>query len=168
LNRSKRVWNIILVCGIAGAGFTGCSRQPEQPKPAAETISATPSAQFKDIWVSETTGKVYRATLVGDVFRAECVNLSPDLTAHGAFIRTECKRQGTKWVGASTSYLPWKVGTGAKTEGVNWCHLETTFEIDSIAPDRITGKGESVKKIDIKNCKILESGTAGFFWSPKK
>ncbi len=168
MNRSVRIRNIALICGALCVGFTGCSGQGKQPNPAADTKPATTPAQSKDIWVSETTGKEYRVLVDGDVFRAEWVNMSPEQTAHGSFIRTECKRQGPKWVGISTSYLPCTLGTGAEVKADNWCHLETAIEIDSITPDRITGNGESIKKFDCLKCIILEKGTRDFFWSPKK
>jgi len=130
--------------------------------------SASTPAQTKDLWISETTGKEYHVTVDGDTFRAVWVNISPELSAHGTFIRTECKKEGTKWVGKSTSYLPCSASSAANSKIDNWCHLETAIEILSITPDRITGNGESVKQFDCMKCKIIEQGSKDFFWTPKK
>ena len=166
--RFWKLWSGILTSTAFLIAMSGCSPQPQQTLGTGRSKPILTAAQLKDIWVSETTGKEYRATVDGNVFHAEWVNMPPELAAHGSFIRTECKRRGSKWVGTSTSFLPCSLSNGSGSKFDNWCHLETTIEIDSITADRISGRGETLKKFDCQKCKILESGTNDFFWSPKK
>lgn len=148
----------------------GCSRKAEQLNSTAESKNASAPAQPKDIWISETTGKEYHVTEDNNAFHAEWVNISAESAAHGAYIRTECKRQGSKWVGTSASFLPCSAGTDPKSKIENWCHLETKIEIESITADRISGRGEAIKSggFDCAKCKILDSEMKDFFWSPKR
>ena len=147
--------------------MVGCNKQGVTPSAKAETPSAPKPAKTQSMWVSHTTGKTYQVTQSGDVLRAEWTDVPPDWVAHGGFLRSELKRQGDKWVGTSSSYLPWTSQKGPKAKTENWCHLETKFEIDSITADTISGQGETVKKIDTKNCRILDSGSATFLWKPQ-
>ena len=168
MNRPVKVCVLVLVGAILLFAFPCCSRQGEKSKMAGDTKAATTPVQTKDVWVSETTGKEYHVTVVGDTFRAEWVNISPELSAHGTFLRTECKKQGTKWVGATASYLPCSASNGANAKIDNWCHLETSIEIFSITPGSISGNGATLKKFDCMKCQILEQGSKDFFWTPKK
>src|ERR1700693_3673289 len=166
----KRFWklpiNLVLVPAVLIL-LSGCSRKAEQPNATAEGKTASAPGQPKDIWVSETTGKEYHVTADNDAFHAGWVNISPESASHGAYIRTECKRQGSKWVGTSASFVPCSVGTDPKSKFENWCHLETKFEIESITADRISGRGEAIKSggFDCAKCKILDSEMKDFFWS---
>ena len=166
--RSIRVGPLVLAGAILLFAFPGCSRRVEKSVSVAEARPASTPAQAKDIWVSQTTGKEYHVTVDGDTFRAEWVNISPSLTAHGIYLRSECKKQGEKWVGKTASYLPCSVGNSTNVKIDNWCHLETAIEILSMTPDRITGNGESVKQFDCMKCKIMAQGSADFLWTPKK
>ena len=166
-----RFWKLrscILTSAVLLFAMSGCSPQARQPLNTGQSKPIQTAAQLKDIWVSQTTGKEYRVTVEGDIFHAEWVNIPPDLAAHGSFIRTECKRQGSKWVGTSTSFVACTLNQGTKPKIDNWCHLETTIEIDSITADRISGRGETLQKFDCQTCKILASTTKDFFWLPKK
>jgi hypothetical protein len=156
----------VLAGAILSFGIAGCTKPGVTLDAKAETTPHTSAAQIKSVWVSQTTGKQFRVNLDGDVFRAEWLNIPPEWVAHGAFMRTECKRQGSAWVGTTTSFMPWSSPKGAKPKVENWCHLETQFEVDSITPETISGRGESVRQIDVKKCQILETGTGPFHWSP--
>ncbi len=166
--RFWKLWSYVLTSIAFLIALSGCSPPAQQPLSTGQSKPFQTAAQLKDIWVSQTTGKEFRATVGGDVFHAEWVNIPPELAAHGSFIRTECKRKGSKWVGTSTSFVPCSLGKGPGSKIDNWCHLQTKIEIDSITADRISGRGETLKKFDCQKCKILESGTKDFFWSPKK
>ena len=168
MNRSVRVCTLVFAGAILMSTFPGCSRQGEKSQSAAVTKAASTPAQTKDVWVSQTTGKEYHVTVDGDTFRAEWVNMSPSLSAHGTYLRSECKKQGDIWVGKTASYLPCSVGGGANVKIDNWCHLDTAIAILSMTPDRIVGNGESVKQFDCMKCKIIAQGSAEFFWTPKK
>ena len=157
-----------LALGLVLVGLSACSQQGGQSQ--LIRVPAEPAAQSKnnkDIWVSETTGKEYRVTVGKDVLHIEWANVPADLAGHGTFIRSECKLQGPKWVGTSSSYLPCTLGKGEKPNFDNWCHLETKIEIDSMTPDRITGQGEGLEKFDCMKCKILQSSMKDFLWRPK-
>lgn len=156
---------MVLAGGVLSAGMMGYSGQDLKPGTNAEPYPRTRTGRIKDMWVSQTTGKQFRVTLDGDVFRAEWLNVPAVWAAHGAFMRTECKRQGKKWVGTSLSYMPWTSQTGSKSKVENWCHLQTKFEVDSMTATSISGRGESVKKFDSQKCQVLESGTAAFRWT---
>jgi|GEM_PF-507437 len=168
LHRNGTIRSLVVFGTVVFLFLTGCSRHAEQPETKTESKPSPATAQAKEIWVSETTGKEYRVRAENDVVRAEWLNVSPELATHGAFIRSECKREGAKWVGTSSSYLPCTMGSGPKPTLDNWCHLDTKFEIDSIAPDSITGRGEALISFDCMKCKILKSEMKDFLWSPKE
>lgn len=152
-----------LICILLGA----CSRPAGQPENQAQNKPAPAAHRPKNIWISETTGKEYRVTIENDVLRAEWVNIPPDYLAQGEYIRTECKRVGSKWVGTSSIYIACTLEGGAKPKPDNWCHLQTQFEIDSVAADRITGRTEAMVKFDCLKCKILKSEMKDFLWTPR-
>jgi hypothetical protein len=168
LTKCARIWAVVLVSGILSLGLIGCSKQGVTPTASAETPRRSNPGHMKNMWLSETTGKQFRVTVEGDTFRAEWLNVPTVWANHGAFMRTECKRQGSKWVGTTLSYMPWSSKTKTTTKAENWCHLETKFEVDSMTAESISGRGESVKKFDAEKCQILESGTSEFHWSPDR
>lgn len=158
--------NRILLAAVLFSFLTGCSRHAEQP---AETKAGNqPAAQPRDVWVSETTGKEYRVQVDNNVVRTEWLNVNPELAKHGAFIRSQCKKEGAKWVGKSTSYVPCTTKGGPKPSFDNWCHLETDFEIDTMTPQSITGKSPGLINFDCMKCKILKSEMREFLWTPKE
>ncbi|HEV2495370.1 MAG TPA: hypothetical protein VG204_20115 [Terriglobia bacterium] len=120
------------------------------------------------VWKSETTGNEYNVRVADDLLHAEWVNLPADMLRQGVYLRTECHRMGSKWVGVSDSRLPCSVGVAGDQRVIRWCELRTRIEIDSIADDRITGQAETVKRVDCQECKVLESGWASFVWTPKR
>lgn len=165
MKRSQKSGRLFCTFVLVFIGIAGCSRQEERKQVTKNPAEST--APAKDIWVSETTGKEYRVKVENDSFHAEWLNVPRELEAHGAFIRTDCKRQGSKWVGTSTSYLPCTLGKGAKPNLDNWCHLETKIEVTSMTGDAISGQGESLVRFDCKKCKILESRMKDFLWRPQ-
>ncbi len=64
--------------------------------------------------------------------------------------------------------MPCTVGEGKSEHVVDTCHLTLKIEIDSITKDRITGRGQSLKKFDCASCKVIEAGWADFVWVPKR
>ncbi len=120
-----------------------------------------------EIWKSETTGKEYRVRVEKDRFYAEWVPGPGAPAQRGAYIRTECRRVGSKWIGTSRSFLPCEVEE-KKAHTSNWCHLTTRTEIDTLTPDRIVGRGESLRRFDCATCKILEAAMSEFVWVPKR
>jgi hypothetical protein len=118
------------------------------------------------VWRSLTTGKEYSVRVAGQTVYAEWVNIPPALVQGGAYIRSECRRVGTRWVGISRSHLPCDTMEGARRVQ-NWCTLATRIEIDSMTTDRITGRAEALRRFDCERCRILEKAWAKFEWVPK-
>jgi len=119
-------------------------------------------------WKSQTTGNEYRVWVENEAFHADWLNVPEDMARHRAYLHTLCRYTGSKWAGTSESLLPCTVGDGADQRTVNWCKVETQTEIDSIAADRISGRGQTIKKVDCQSCKVLETGWAAFVWVPKR
>lgn len=141
-----------------------------EPKPDVESAPdrglALPVPASGRVWKSVTTGKEYRVRLERDLLHAEWINISPALAKGGAYIRSELRRAGTKWAGTSRLHLPCESVEDNKPVR-NWCLLETRIEIDAITSDRITGRGESLRRFDCRVCKILETRWAKFEWVPE-
>ena len=92
----------------------------------------------------------------------------PASARRGAYIHTACERKGQKWTGTSDIYMPCMVGEGKSEKIVNTCHLSLGIEINSISNDKVTGRGQSLKKFDCGACKVIEAGWANFEWVPAK
>ncbi|HKS95561.1 MAG TPA: hypothetical protein VJV74_05440 [Terriglobia bacterium] len=120
------------------------------------------------VWKSETTGNEYNVQVSDDVLRAEWVNLPAAMVQQGVYLRTECHRMGSKWVGASDSRLPCSVSSENGERVIRSCDLRTRIEIDSIEANRITGQAETLRRVDCQACKVLESGWTSFVWRPKQ
>lgn len=120
------------------------------------------------LWRSETSGNSYRVAVSGELFQADWVKLPAVMARHGAYVHTECHRQGAKWVGTSSSLLPCTVGQGPDEHLAQWCKIQTRTEIDSLSSDRITGHGQTVKKVDCQTCKLLDTGWAAWTWTPER
>ena len=149
---------IVLVSGIL------------EPAAVAQTIpkhgvtkSAAKSTALPEIWKSTTTGKEYRVKIDGDHFTAEWSNIPPQAAKQGAYIRSDCRRSGTKWIGTSRILLACPLPDG-KTK---MCPMVLRFEIDFISSDRITGGGEILRDFDCGSCEVRKAGWGPFAWAPK-
>jgi hypothetical protein len=162
--RAKRFWRvIILVCGVlAATSLEYSSENQSAPKPAG-TKSAAKANTFPQIWKSASTGKEYRVKIDGDRFTAEWLNIPPQAAKQGAYIRTECRRSGTRWIGTSRILLPCPLPDG-KTK---MCPMILRFEVDFISSDRITGGGEVLRDFDCGSCEVRKTGWGPFSWAPK-
>jgi hypothetical protein len=147
---------LLLRDGLMTAGQAAANR----PDPGTKNSIAS-------IWKSETTGNEYRVHIEGDTFHADWANVPPELARRGAYVRTECKRVGSRWVGTTRSLLPCTQGSGASAKILNWCPLVTRTEIDSVAAGRITGRAQAIHKSDCQSCKLLETVWKDFVWTPK-
>jgi hypothetical protein len=164
LLRVKPFWRaIILVCGIvATTSWQYSSENPSAPKPAG-TKSAAKATALPQIWKSTSTGREYCVKIDGDRFTAEWANIPPQAAKQGAYIRTECRRSGTRWIGTSRILLPCPLPDG-KTK---MCPMILRFEVDFISPERITGGGEILRDFDCGSCEIRKTGWGPFSWVPK-
>ncbi len=162
--RAKRFcWVIILVCAVlATTSLLLSSEGQSAPKPGG-TKTAAKAGTLPQIWKSEKTGKEYRVKIEGDRFTAEWSNIPPEAAKQGGYIRTECRRSGTRWIGTSRILLPCALPDG-KTK---MCPVILRFEVDFISPDRITGGGENLKDFDCGSCEVRKTGWFPFSWAPK-
>jgi hypothetical protein len=162
--RVKAFWRIIiLVCGILSTSSLQLSFPSQTaPKPGG-TKSAAKATAFPQIWKSATTGKEYRVKIDGDRLTAEWSNISPQAAKQGAYIRSECHRDGARWVGTSRIFLPCLLPDG-KTK---MCLMLLRFEVDSISSDRISGGGEILRDFDCGSCEVRKTGWGPFTWAPK-
>lgn len=143
---------------LLATSFAAAAQAPELPKTIPEV----------GIWKSQTTGNEYRVRIQGDTLFAEWTNVPPAWAGNGAYIRTECRRLGLKWIGTSRSRLPCIEGSGPKARIVNWCPLVTRTEIDSVTADRITGRGQAIRHSDCQTCKLLQTAWSDFVWTRKR
>jgi hypothetical protein len=143
------------------------SLEPVKPKvlpPTEPGLLPAPSG----VWKSQNTTHEYRVRVENDVFYAEWTNIPPDVAKHGAYIRTECRRAGTKWIGTSRILLPCAKRGAAKSKAINACRIILRFELNSISPERITGRAETLKDFDCEKCEVRQTGWGDFVWVPKR
>lgn len=148
---------------LLAAAASAPAQSPAAPTAAAETVTA-------QVWKSQTTGHEYRVRIEGDVLHADWVNVPPDLARQGAYVRTECRRVGSKWIGTTRSRLLLPCTEVTAPDGRHpsaWCTLVTRTEIDSISPESITGRAQAPRRLDCKACKLLEAEWKDFSWTPK-
>jgi hypothetical protein len=163
--RVKTFWQAgILVCGILATASLQVSVENQSAPKATGTKSVNKAAAFPQVWKSATTGKEYRVKIDGDRITAEWLNLPPQAAQQGAYIRSECRRSGTRWIGTSRVLLPCGLPDG-KTK---MCPMMLRFEVDYISPERITGGGETLKDFDCGSCEVRRTGWGPFSWTPKR
>ena len=163
--RVKPFWRIIiLVSGILATSSLQLSFEAQtSPKPGGAKSAGKATAR-PQIWKSTTTGKEYRVQIEGDRLTAEWSNIPPEAAKQGAYIRSDCRRSGTKWVGTSRILLPCPLPDG-KTK---MCPLLLRFEVDFISSHRITGGGEILRDFDCGSCEVRKTGWGPFSWVPKR
>ncbi len=139
-----------------------------QPLGTGPKISPMPSTGSKseNVWTSMTNGRDYKVRFDGDYIYTEWVNLPPELRTTTAFVRSELKKDGDRWVGKLRSLLPYNYKTWA-VESVNWCTVEVQFEIDNITETRIEGRAMRANSFDAKKCKPGKMEWKTFTWIPK-
>jgi hypothetical protein len=167
LDRILRFETVLLVM-ILGFCCWACSNKHEQPMAEQASPPKVETKEPSNIWKSETTGKEYRVRIDGDHLYADWVNLPPAAAQRGAYIHTVCQRVGSKWTGTSSIFMPCTVGQGKSEHIADTCHLILKIEIGSVTKDRITGRGQSLKKFDCQSCKVIEAGWANFEWVPAR
>lgn len=150
-----------------------------QPLGTTSKPAGTSSAGLskEKIWTSVTSGRDFKLRVDGEYIYTEWVNLPPQLQTTTAFMRSELKRDGDKWVGKIRSLLPygykssymdfWKTGQQTGTENVNWCTVEVQFEIDKLSDSRIEGRSLAPISFDAKKCKPGKMEWKTFTWIPK-
>lgn len=143
----------------------------EMPAAQAKPVSAAPATGNKPlakIWHSEATQHDFRVEVSNDLFRAEWVNIPPAAAKQGVYIRTECRRSGSKWVGRSSLNMVFGVPGAPQGKDTKVCSLTVRFEVDSVSPQKITGHSESLRNFDVKTCQVEKTSWGNFTWVPKQ
>jgi hypothetical protein len=135
-------------------------------KPAA-AVPAPINKPFVKIWHSESTKHDFSVQVSNDLFRAEWVNIPPVAAKQGAYIRTECRKSGSKWVGTSNVNMPVGVPGAPPGKDTKMCTFTVRFEVDSLSSLKITGHSESLRNFDPKTCRVQQTDWAPFTWVPK-
>jgi len=137
-------------------------------KTAETSKGSTVPAKLPKLWYSEGTKHDFRVEVTNDLFKAEWVNLPPVPAKRGAYIRTECRRAGAKWVGTSRLNMLFAVPNAPSGQDTKMCELTVRFEVDSVSPEKITGYSENLTDFDVNACKVRNSKWSEFTWTPKK
>jgi hypothetical protein len=135
---------------------------------AGASKASTVPAKLPKLWRSEATKHDFRVEVTNDTFKAEWVNIPPVPAKQGAYIRTECRRAGAKWVGTSKLNMLFAVPNAPPGKDLKLCELTVRFEVDSISPAKIAGYSEKLTDFDVNSCKVRNSKWAEFTWTPKK
>jgi hypothetical protein len=135
---------------------------------SAAAASKAASGQLPKLWHSTATQKDYRVEVTNDLFRAEWVNIPPVAAKQGAYIRTECRRAGSKYVGTSRVNMLFAIPGAPTGKDTKVCSLSVRFEVNSVSTEKITGHGESLRNFDVATCRVLETHWVEFTWVPKK
>lgn len=179
MKSSVRPWRQLpgwLVLALAAFAIAVTAPAPAESAEGGMARAAVPGAPagvpinkpLAKIWHSESTKHDYQVTVSNDLFRADWVNI-PAISAHqGAFIHTECRRSGTKWVGTSNMKLLFSVPGAPPGKDTKACNLTVRFEVDSLTSLKITGHSEALRSFDVKTCKVQQTNWAPFTWVPKE
>ncbi len=166
----KTDWKRALPVGFAFAAlilFTVAAQNPAAPAQSGSTPDPD-FARLPKVWHSETTKHDFRVEVNKDLFRAEWVNLPAESAKKGAFIHTECRRTGSKWIGKSNINMLVEIPGAPAGVETKLCQITIRFEVDSVSPEKITGQGESLHSFDAPTCRVNETRWAPFTWVPRK
>jgi len=163
-------WKLALIILMALLMISSFAAADQKPVPDAKSPSAskTASAELPKIWHIDGKHKDFRVQVTNDLFRADWVNIPPDAAKQGAYIHTECRRLGTKWVGTSSVYQAAAISKDPAVKTTKMCHLTIRFEVDSITPEKITFHSEAMRNFDPAKCQLLQTAWEEFSWVPKK
>ncbi len=151
------------------AGLVSLAHAQQKPKPSAKAKSAAAQSAFPALWKSQApSGHQFRVKVENDLFTADWVNVPPASAKLGAYIHTECRRAGEKWIGTSRVLLPCAKPTEVAGKITHACPMTLRFEVNQITPTRIAGRGETLKDFDCEKCEVKLTGWADYVWAPKK
>ncbi len=167
MKHHPRTLNVVLACTPILLGFGSLPLYGQDSKSAATKKQTVAATALPSLWTSLSTKKEFRVRIDKDRFSAEWI-APPEAAKKGAYIRTECRRSGDKWIGISHVFvLCSDSGEGKKTTG---CPLTVRFEVDSITADRISGRSETPRGeggFDCQKCQVRQMGWGNFVWVPK-
>ncbi len=145
----------------------GTTRAIAPAKPGS-TPTKTASRPFPKLWQSTSSHHDFRVDVTNDVFHAVWVNIPPAAAKQGSYIRTECNRTGSKWVGFSNINMLFGIPGAPPGKDTKVCNFRVRFEVDSISPEKITGHSEALQDFDVNACQVRKANMAAFTWMPKK
>jgi hypothetical protein len=148
--------------------FAAAAQKPTAPANSTTATSKSSSGQFPKNWHSESTKHDFRVDVTNDRFHAEWVNIPPAAAKQGAYIRTDCRRAGAKWVGSSSVNMLFAIPGAPTGKDTKMCALTVRFEVDSLSAEKITGHSESIRSFDVNACRAEQTKWAEFTWIPKK
>jgi hypothetical protein len=148
--------------------FAVAAQKPTKPAEPVDANSNSAIGKLPKIWHIDGKHKDFRVEVTNDLFRAEWVNLPPAAAKQGAYIHTECRRAGTRWVGSSSVYQGIAVPGAPAGQDIKMCHLTVRFEVDSITPQKIVFHSEAMRNFDAATCQLLKTAWEEFTWIPKK
>jgi hypothetical protein len=121
------------------------------------------------IWTSLTTGRDFKIRIDGDHLYVERIRppAFQQFVQQGAFSRCDLARQGAKWAGTCSSYMPYEWVSQWSGTHVNWCRSQGKEEIILLTPTRIEGETETSKEFDAAKCIVKKSEMRHFAWIPK-
>jgi putative lipase involved disintegration of autophagic bodies len=160
--------NFIFAAAVALTAFSGFTLAAQKSAPAVDSKSTVKAQPLAQIWKSETTKHEYRVRVENNVLYAEWINPPPFAAKLGVYVRTECRRLGTKWIG--TSRILYACAKEGEVEPKRACPMTMRFELDSISPERITGRAETPNSndIDCEKCQVRQTHWGAFVWVPKR
>jgi len=134
-----------------------------------ESVSVSVAARSDKLWTSLTTGRDYKVRQDGEYLYSEWVNLPSELQGTAAFSRSELRKDSDgRWRGKARAFLPCQYNDSWTGQSiVNWCKVETNFEVDRLSDTRIEGVSENWEKVDCRKCQPKESKKMQFAWIPK-
>jgi hypothetical protein len=148
--------------------LTAMAQKTPTTAKSATAASQPAGGQLPKIWHSESTHLDFRVEVTNDLFRAEWVNIPATAARQGAYIRTECRRAGAKWVGESNINRLFAIPGAPAGKDTKVCHLTVRFEVDSISPEKITMHSEALRDFDVNACQVRQTSWVAFTWVPKK
>ncbi len=157
-----------LVALLVISQFSAAAQKPAAPAQAATATSNPAIGKLPKIWHSEVTNHDFRVEVTNDLFRAEWVNIPSAAAKQGAYIHTECRRAGAKWVGSSSVKMLFAIPGAPAGKDTKLCSLTVRFEVDSVSPEKITGHSEAIHSFDVNACRAEQMKWGEFTWVPKK
>lgn len=153
--------NFAVSIGQAKPLLTGAHNAVSLDGASLGEAESTTGALGDRLWTSLTTGHDYKVRIDGDFIYTEWTNVPWNGT--GAFMRSELKKSGSKWVGKSHANLPFKYYAQ-----VRWCSTETDIEITMVSPSRIEGRTAAFTGFNARKCESKGTEWKPFTWIPKE
>ncbi len=165
---NRRLVQVMVLALLATAQLAAAAQSTGGTAKSGGTTPKVVTGPLAKIWHSEASHHDFRVQVTGDLIRAEWVNIPPAAAKQGAYIRTECRRAGDKWIGSSSVSMLFAVPGAPTGKDTKVCHITVRFEVDSISPEKITGHSEALRNFDVDKCQVLKTTWGEFTWVPKK